>query len=454
MENVLIIGAGAAGLTAGYQLSQQGLQVTVAEKEDRVGGLARSFTYGDFIFDVGPHRFHTEDQDVLRFIKMVLGPDLTVIPRSSGVYFFGRYHEWPLKLSTLFKLPPIITLKVARDLIHRPRRTGTSFEDYIVNMYGPTLYDSFFKVYTEKFLKHDPALIHSDWAKAGIDRAVIDRRMQANTLMSLIRKTLLPAPVATEFLYPTRRGIALFSERLAGEIGRNQGEILLNTSVTSIRAGKKRLEEVALSDGRKLSPDLVIWTAPINLLCRLLDVEAPRLKYLSALLYNVEVPGEPPHPYQWCYYGQEDVVFNRISIPKNFYAGTAPRGMTGIGLEVTCMEGDGVWNDPGKLIPELSADMVKVGLIPSAETIRAVHVEKIANVYPIYELDYLRPLQRILNHLSYLGNLLLLGRTGTFWYNNLDHSIAAGMAAAEDIVSSERRGIHPLYHRNDFWNHT
>ncbi len=451
MENIVIVGAGVAGLTAGYQLSQQGMKVTVVEKEDRPGGLARSFRYGDFIFDVGPHRFHTDDQNVLRFIKMVLGKDRVTIPRSSGVYFFGRYHEWPLRFSTIFKLPLPLTLRVARDLVRRRRPSGPSFEDYIVKMYGRTLYDSFFKVYTEKFLKHDPATIHSDWAKAGIDRAVIDKKMRANTLFSLIRKTLLPKPVSTEFIYPTSGGIQLFSDRLSEEIIKNDGQIRLRSGIGEVAAGRKKIEEIILTDGTRLKPDLLIWTAPIDLLCRLLDVEEPRLSYLSAVLYNAEVEGEPPYPYQWCYYGQEEIVFNRISIPKNFYRGTAPEGKTGINLEVTCREGDPVWEDPERLMPRLIEDMAKAGLIPSPDTVRAVHVEKAENVYPIYELDYLYPLQRILNHLSYIGNLLLLGRTGTFWYNNMDHSIAAGMDAAEDIVSSQRQGIHPVYHRNDFW---
>jgi len=87
MDNITIIGAGIAGLTAGYHLSQKGMKVTVVEKEDRPGGLARSFQYGDYIFDVGPHRFHTDDQTVLRFIKMILARDYLLIPRSSGVYF-------------------------------------------------------------------------------------------------------------------------------------------------------------------------------------------------------------------------------------------------------------------------------------------------------------------------------------------------------------------------------
>ena len=454
MKSVAIIGAGVAGLTVGYHLSRGGMKISVVESEDRVGGLARSFRYGDFIFDVGPHRFHTDDQKVLRFIKMILGEDLVLIPRSSGVYFYGKYHDWPLRLKSLFKLPPKLTLRVARDLLHRRRRPGSSFEDYIINMYGSTLYDTFFRIYTRKFLKHNPATIHSDWARAGIDRAVIDKRMQANTLFRLIQKTLLPAPVTTEFVYPStgRDGIQLFSDRLWEDIRRNGGEIKLNTTVAEIRGGKDRLGKLVLSDGSLLSPDLLIWTAPINVLCRLLNLDDPPLRYLSAILYNAETDGEPPLPYQWCYYGQENIVFNRISIPKNFYPGTAPPGKTGISLEVTCMADDDVWNAPEKLFSALKEDMVKVGLVSSPQSIKTVHVEKVKNVYPIYELDYLKHLNEILGRLSRIPSLLLLGRTGTFWYNNMDHSIAAGMEAAEDIISSRHHGIHPVYHRNDFWN--
>ena len=452
MRDIVIIGAGVAGLTAGYDLSRKGMRVVVIEKELSVGGLARSFYYGDFVFDVGPHRFHTEDKEVLRFIKMILGRDIRVIPRESGVWFVGRNHDWPLRFGTVFKLPLGMMLSVARDLLSKRARQGESFEDYILNMYGKTLYEEFFKIYTSKFLKHDPATIHSDWAKAGIDRAVIDRRVQMNTLFGVIKRSLLPTPVATEFIYPSRGGIDVFSRRMAEEIEKNGSRVILGTTVSRIKAGRKEIDELACDSGETFKPDLLIWTAPINILCRLIDIEEPSLKYLSALLYNVMIEGEPPLKYQWCYYGQEEIVFNRISIPRNFSPATAPEGKTGISLEVTCMEGDRVWNDPEKLVHVVKDDMMKVGLIPGPEAILDIRIEKVANVYPIYELDYLSPVTRILNHLSYMHNLLLLGRTGTFWYNNMDHSIRAGMDCAEDVIRSERGGIRAMYKRHNFFD--
>ena len=68
-KRVVIVGAGIAGLSAGLRLAEAGIRVTVVEKEGTVGGLARSFTYGDYVFDVGPHRFHTDDPEVLAFIQ-------------------------------------------------------------------------------------------------------------------------------------------------------------------------------------------------------------------------------------------------------------------------------------------------------------------------------------------------------------------------------------------------
>ena len=75
MAHYVVAGAGVAGLTIGRQLSSGGHRVTVLEKLDVVGGLARSWHYGDFHFDVGPHRFHTENPRVAAFIRETLGLD-------------------------------------------------------------------------------------------------------------------------------------------------------------------------------------------------------------------------------------------------------------------------------------------------------------------------------------------------------------------------------------------
>lgn len=80
-KDFLVVGAGVAGLTFAHTVLKEGQRVTVVERNDVVGGLARSFQYGDFIFDVGPKRFHTEDKEVLDFLLEILGDDYIVVDR-------------------------------------------------------------------------------------------------------------------------------------------------------------------------------------------------------------------------------------------------------------------------------------------------------------------------------------------------------------------------------------
>ncbi|MCX5903553.1 MAG: FAD-dependent oxidoreductase, partial [Proteobacteria bacterium] len=73
MSTVIIIGAGIAGLSAAYRLIENGCtDIVVLEKSDVLGGLSSSFNYNGFIFDLGPHQIHTEDQRVISFLHEIL----------------------------------------------------------------------------------------------------------------------------------------------------------------------------------------------------------------------------------------------------------------------------------------------------------------------------------------------------------------------------------------------
>ena len=444
MQEIVVVGAGVAGLTAGYLLSQKGYRVVVLEKEDRVGGLARSFYYDDFIFDIGPHRFHTDDKEVLGFIEEILGENKIVLPRSSGVWMFGKYHDWPLNWKVLFKLPLGVMLRTVPDLFSRKTQTGSSFEDYIMSRYGRTLYDVFFKPYTEKFLKLPPHKVHNNWAESGIDRAVIDKKVQMGSLFEVVKTALLPTPVKTIFLYPSDGGIDMFSKKLASLIINNGGEVLLNTVVDSIECEGSTIKAVCYRGGR-IQPKAIIWTAPLTVINGLLKLPPPDISYLSIILYNIEVRGASRTKYQWCYYGQNDTIINRISVPVLFSDRTAPQGYTGICAEVTCMEGDQVWENPDRLTDRVVDDLIAVRLIKDKRDIERVHIEKILNTYPVYDIAYPQKLAKVMEGLAPFKELMLLGRTGTFWYNNMDHSIRMALDLIKELLdASPQRQISSL----------
>jgi protoporphyrinogen oxidase len=434
MTAVTIVGAGVAGLTIAYQLVRHGFLVTVVEKNPVVGGLARTFHYGDFHFDVGPHRFHTENPRVADFIRQTLGQEAIEIPRKSGARMFGRFHEWPLRPSVLLSMPVSVMFRAARDLLFKERLPGDSFEADIVNTYGRTLYDIFFKPYTLKFLFHSPADLHRDWARAGVNRAVIDKRAQSNSLWGLLKNTLMPKPVETMFLYPPH-GVGRFADLLSEGVLQMGGRILADTPVTGVEAGPGRI--TAIHTGAERIPcDNLVWTAPLTTLNRFLGVDDVDLDYLSTIFYNIVVRKPPKLDYQWTYFGGDE-IFSRVTAPQAFLTSTTPPGKGGLCVELTCREGDERWQDPERYVPRILEDLVRTGTIDSVDDIEHVHVERVPFTYPIYKLNYLSELTRNLKTLANYPNLLLAGRCGRFWYNNMDHSIGQGLTMADKILRGD-----------------
>lgn len=434
MASVTVVGAGVAGLTIGYQLARKGYQVTVVEKNDVVGGLARTFHYGDFHFDVGPHRFHTENARVAAFIREILRDEAHEIPRKSGARMFGRFHEWPLRPGILLAMPIKLMFKGARDLIFKERLPGESFEADVVNKYGRTLYDIFFEPYTKKFLFYSPSELHRDWARAGVNRAVIDKRAHSDNLWSLLKNTLLPKPVETMFLYPPH-GVGRFSDLLAEGIRAMGGRILLNTSVTALERSSTRL--TALHTGtERIACENLVWTAPLTTLNALLGIDGVDLEYLSTIFYNIEVGKPGKLDYQWTYFGGDE-IFSRVTAPEAFLRTTTPPGKSGLCVEFTCREGDERWQNPEKYTDKILADLVRTGTVDSLHDIERVHIERVPFTYPIYKLNYFGELTKNLKLLAQYSNLLLAGRCGRFWYNNMDHSIGQGLTMADKILRGD-----------------
>lgn len=73
--DVVVIGAGVAGLTAARTLSRLGLQVAVVEARSRIGGRAFSdtTTFPGLAFDVGAQWFHNASRNPLLYMAIDRG---------------------------------------------------------------------------------------------------------------------------------------------------------------------------------------------------------------------------------------------------------------------------------------------------------------------------------------------------------------------------------------------
>ena len=85
-ETIIIFGAGPGGLAAAIELVKKGRRVVILEKENQVGGIAKTVNYKGYHFDIGGHRFFTKEKEVSNPWQENLGKDFLTRPRLSRSY--------------------------------------------------------------------------------------------------------------------------------------------------------------------------------------------------------------------------------------------------------------------------------------------------------------------------------------------------------------------------------
>ncbi len=148
----LIIGAGWSGATVAKLLHESGNQVKIIEKEKYIGGHSSSFYHKDVIWEpFGAHIFHTSNERVASF---VMQHGLTRKYEHKVLTKFnmdGEEHllSWPPQIDELKKLSNWNQIKAEIEKLEK-KPSGENFEDYVISMMGPTLYEIFIKGYSIK----------------------------------------------------------------------------------------------------------------------------------------------------------------------------------------------------------------------------------------------------------------------------------------------------------------
>lgn len=443
----VVVGSGVAGLTVAYRLLQSGRSVLVVEKESQVGGLARSLQYHhdgqEFIFDLGPKIFHSNDEEVRSLIFEVLEGHYNMFERKCSLFHFNKYFNWPLRATEFHKLPVGLLCSVCWDVLKKlllrssPPSTNL-FPDYIRSEYGRTLYEIFFKDYTEKFTCSRADDIHSDWANAAIKSSVNEDRAKQFSILKLARMALLPAPTKLEAFYPSRGGFGVFTEALARKIVSLGGEIQTSYCIDRIDP------ECVLfaSEGcETVQFDQLVWTGNLNDLTRLMGGVSSTFNYTATIFFNVIVKGEVSRKDLWLHFGDPGLIILRVSLMNNFGSHLVPDGYSALCVEKRCLVDDAVWQNPESLSDQILGELITVGLIENKTLVEKVFVARVADTYPIYDLEHRERFPRVESSvLDRCPKIALLGRTGIYWYNNANHSIKMALEMAK-YFSGERETL-------------
>ncbi|MEK7166696.1 MAG: FAD-dependent oxidoreductase, partial [Patescibacteria group bacterium] len=417
-----------------------------------VGGLARTIEKNGFRFDTGPHRWYTKNDMVNTWMLKLLGDEVVKVPRLTRIYFDQKFFNYPIKIkSTLMGMGLVKTSMAVLDYCFIRfiqlfyRKQPISLEDGYVAKFGRTLYQLFFKRYSEKLWGTSCQNISADW---------IGQRTRGFNIGTIIKETLFKSKeivsFVDEFSYP-KNGIGRIAQKMAEEIIKNGGTIILKSTVTKIQHINEHVTGITYVSKKisvTLEAEQVISSIPLSDLIDILSPVIPaeiakvnkRLTYRDELQVAIFVKKTHVTPDTWVYVHSLELPFIRFMEMDNWSEKLSPDGTTTLVFEIACNVGDETWNLGDKeLIERVIKAFISEFKLITRKDILGGHIHRMPKEYPVYHIGYREDVGKLKNYLARFRNLQLVGRNGTFRYNNMDHSIEMGLYSAWNIIENERK---------------
>ena len=474
MAEIVIIGAGPAGLSAALDAAEAGHHCMLVEAGSAVGGMAGSFEFAGQRVDYGSHRLHFAlgDRQRARFERL-LSDDLQVRPRNGRIRLRDRWIGFPLRTwDLLTHVPPSFGLRVAADIVTAPlRRTqgtssgrshGPSFDTEVRARLGPTVADEFYGPYARKLYGVEPGELDAELAR---------RRVSATSGIDVLRRVVRAArPAGRQFLYP-RHGYGQLSEAMASAAVEAGVDLRLNTAAARIdlstggvtvrlrpqgqqtdvdgtgRPGTATASNATPNPGtdasETVSADAVLSTVPVPTLASIVEPAPPpdvisaleRCRTRSMVLAYLAVDRDQYTPYDAHYFPGPETVVARLSEPKNYRDGDDPAGQSVLCAEIPCWSHDDIWHtDETEIAERVAADLHASGL-PTV-SVSETAVRRLPSVYPVFERATMGDRATVAGWLASLApsGLISFGRQGLAVIDNLHHVTDMGAEAASALT--------------------
>lgn len=445
----VVIGAGPAGLAFAARYIENGGQCAVFEASNDIGGLARSFPLWGGIVDCGPHRFFSSDPEVNKFWFKHVAGKYSIISRQTRIFYDGKFYDYPLKahnaLTNLGLSKALLAVASYIKVRILPPIDDGSLESWVTRKFGKFLHQTFFKFYTEKVWGIECKEIDADWAA---------QRIQGLTLWKAIKGALLNnrdnniKTLVDEFAYPSPSN-QIFYDNLVSFIQESGGEVRINSAVKRIEVKDGQVLGVELRDGNFIEAKSVISSMPItSLLNGLHDVPeevkiaASQLRFRNTILVYLRVDVAQIFPDQWLYIHDPNLAHGRVTNFNNWSDKMRPLDNSSIlCLEFWCFDEDSIWlADDEVIVQQAKEEISKTGLV-NPEKVSDSYVLKVKRSYPVYQRGYRDHLKKVTAYLDGIQGLVLIGRYGSFKYNNQDHSILMGLVAADALSSGTKPNL-------------
>lgn len=413
--HIAVLGAGVSGLTAARLLKEQGHIVTVYEKNDTIGGLARTRYTEGYLYDPhGGHIFNSKHQKVVDWVFSILPKEkwqYTV--RNAKIFFNGKYVSYPFELS-LCELDTEDAVNCVYDFIlSKEGAEPDNFKDWLTWNFGKSIADYYMIPYNEKIWAYPLEDMETQWMQG---------KMPLPTKKEMIHSMLLKDPSERKmphstFYYPLNGGIQTMVDAIANGL-----EIRCSYDIRHIKEndGKWMIND----DGPF---DMVVSTIPLPELPNIMALPDVINQHIAGLKYNsltTVLFACPETDITWLYIPSHDFKSHRVGYQSTLTPNACPCQKEGCGaLEIIGEQfqvNEEFANQKGILPEELGFN-------------RVIDSEFTKYAYVIHDKEYRKNTDAIKAYFAKQQGFRLLGRWGTWNYKNMDLCMLDAMALAEEI---------------------
>lgn len=435
----VILGGGLSGMTAAWYLQQGGEDHwQLYEKEERVGGLARSVAVDGYLFDYGPHILFTIDAEMEALIRELLGDNFHAQERQAFIYHHAHdlYTRFPFQ-AHLHGLPVPIVRECLVELVRAVQRFERgefkpgNYEEWMRGVFGNGISDHLMIPYARKIWTVEPSEMEFSWIGRRVPTPDFERII-AGALSAEVDQVGATAA----FWYPKRGAI----EPLPKALGKRLRNVHLGRQAMRVEMPQK---QVVFADGEVVPFDHLIFSLPLPFIPRLFTGVPPEveracaaLKYQGIYCINLGIDRPDVSDKHWVYFYEDPFPFHRLSFPATFSPDTVPPGKSSIATEVAFSQ----WRplDRETAVQKTIEALHLAKILRPDDRIELVHTEEILPAYIIYDLDHAKNVGIIRSWLRENG-IWNVGRFGEWQYFNMDHSMRSGKTAAEQILQARVR---------------
>lgn len=432
-KKVVILGAGITGLVSAHYFSQnKDFEVTLIEKESFIGGTARGFEHKEFTLDYGPHKLYTELPGIMDEIRKVV--PLLKIKKKNSIYLKNNSFDFPLQISQIASKIPFTAFNAGIDIFSKSLKKlpDNSYENFLINRFGKTMYELSFKDYAKKVWTSNPQ---------ELDKELAIRRVAISGIFELIKGILFKDTknISAEYFYYPPKGIKQLLDSLASKIKENGGKVLLNTEISEIGIKDDIINSIKIKN-KKIKPDYFISTAYLDTIMNIIE-DSKKTKELTKSSENLNYQGiniiyfviNKPKVLKdcWMFFPEAKFLFHRISEQKAFSPQLGPKDKTVLMVETT--------KDASKeTIQKIILQLEKIKIIKKEDI--DYHFAKSTNrTYPVYKKGFQKNLLPVINYLEGIKGFYTIGRPGLFNYNNMDQCWDMAKKTVEHIEKNRTK---------------